>query len=168
MDWGASGAGACAVSSLNCSAWQAQQTQAEHRYLPLTIYWDTPPPPLVIVRSDRHCRSSWVEWCFLEMEGGSLVAQRGSNGVKYLLFRAEREYRIWKSRFRLPDREWKFRKLHLLRGHWQVRLCNGGPILSASLGGILVAYDIGRRRISGRGPHIVSEFGWDSGGVQYR
>jgi hypothetical protein len=30
---------------------------------------------------------SWAEWCFLEMEGGSLVAQRGSNGVEYFLFR---------------------------------------------------------------------------------
>jgi hypothetical protein len=42
----------------------------------------------------------------------------------------------------------------LLWGHWQVRPCNGGPILSASLGGIPVAYNIGRRQISGRGPHF--------------
>jgi hypothetical protein len=27
---GALGAGACVVSSLNCSAWSAQQTQVEH------------------------------------------------------------------------------------------------------------------------------------------
>jgi hypothetical protein len=41
---GASGDGACTVSSLNCSAWPAQQTQAEHRYLPRTISLRYPSP----------------------------------------------------------------------------------------------------------------------------
>jgi hypothetical protein len=43
-----------------------------------------------------------------------------------------------------------------------VRLCNRGPILSASLGGIPVGYNIGGRWISGRGPHL-SEVGCVSG-----
>jgi hypothetical protein len=35
-----------------------------------------------------------------------------------------------------------------------VRSCNRGPVLSASMGGIPVAYIIGGRRISRRGPRF--------------
>jgi hypothetical protein len=116
------------LASYPCSTAQLGQHSRRKKNTDICrpTYGDTPPPPSATVRSDHHHRSSWADWCFLEMEGGSLVAQRSSNGVEYYYFGSEREYIICKSHFRLPDREWNFGKLHLPTGEKACIFC---PIL---------------------------------------
>jgi hypothetical protein len=106
-------------------------------------HWDTPPPPPVTARSDRHHKACWAEWCFLKMEGGTLVAQRGSNGVEYLLFRGGEGIQNLKI---------------LLSTSWPR---NENLVSCTCFGGT-------NKWGWQMWPHIVNEFGWDSDGVQYR